>query len=83
VLMGERCQRPVSGEAEMNNAVSGAWMRRRHYHGSTCVRDPRVEASGEAEAFRDPLYVRPWTKHRDGLVCSHVLLEAQQGEFSP
>jgi hypothetical protein len=50
--MGERHQRPVSGEAETDNAFSGAQTRRRCCHESACVRDPSVEASGESEVFR-------------------------------
>jgi hypothetical protein len=46
--MGERRQRPVSGEAETDNAVSGARTRRRCCRGSACVRDPRAKASDEA-----------------------------------
>jgi hypothetical protein len=79
--MGERRQRPVSGEAETDNAISGARTRRRCCCGSACVRDPRAEASDESEVFRDPLCVRPRMKRGDGLVCSHVLLEAQQGRI--
>jgi hypothetical protein len=48
-------QRPVSGEAEKVNAISGARTRRRCRRGSACVRDPRAEALGESEVFRDPL----------------------------
>jgi hypothetical protein len=53
--MGERRQRPVSDEAETDNAVSGAWTRRRCCRGLARVRDPRAEASDESEVFRDPL----------------------------
>jgi hypothetical protein len=52
--MGERCQSPVLGEAETNNAISGARMRRRCCRGLAHVRDPRVEALGESEVFQDP-----------------------------
>jgi hypothetical protein len=45
-----------------------------------CLR-PRAEASGESEVFRDLLCERPRMKRGDGLVCSHVLLEAQQGRI--
>jgi hypothetical protein len=79
VPMGERRQRPVLGEAKTNNAISRAETRRRCCRGSACVRDPRAEASGESEVFRDPLCVRPRMKQEDELVCSHILLKAQQG----
>jgi hypothetical protein len=52
--MGEWRQRPISGEAETDNADSRARTRRRCHRGSACVQDPRAEASGESEVFRDP-----------------------------
>jgi hypothetical protein len=40
---------------ETDNVIFGARMRRRSCRGSACVRDPKGEASGESEVFRDPL----------------------------
>jgi hypothetical protein len=52
--MGERCQSLVSGEAETDNAISGARTRQRCCHELAHVEDPRAEASGESEVFQDP-----------------------------
>jgi hypothetical protein len=54
VPIGERRQRPVSGKVEMDNADSRVQVRRWCRRGSAYVRDPRAEASGESEVFRDP-----------------------------
>jgi hypothetical protein len=51
--MGERRQRPVLGEVETNDAVSGARTRRRCRRRSAYVRDSRAEASNELEVFQD------------------------------
>jgi hypothetical protein len=51
--MGERHQRPVLGEAETDDAISGAQTRRRCHRRSACVRDSRAKASNELEVFQD------------------------------
>jgi hypothetical protein len=53
--MGKRRQRPVSGEVETNNAVSGARMRWRCCRELAYVRDPSAEALGKSEVFRNPM----------------------------
>jgi hypothetical protein len=52
--MGERRQRSVSGEAEMDNVDSRARARRWCRWGLAYVRDPRAESLGESEVFQDP-----------------------------
>jgi hypothetical protein len=81
--MGERRRGSVSGESEMNNAISRLRRGGDTIKGHPISKTPRAEALGKSEVLRDPSTGGLKRGERSGLVCSCGLLEAQQREIWP